>query len=168
MQQLFDIIDPISAYLIVGLGAAFIIMLIMIIVLFGKLKAFSKKRNAVLEDAKVGDIVDCLSEQADKLEKIFMHLEKIDSKQADITKELSYCIKNVGIARFDAYSDVGGQQSCAIVLTDSHKNGIVLSNLYGRQDSRIYIKKLSNGNAERPLSEEEIKALDSSSNGVKQ
>ena len=167
MQQLTEVINPISAYLILGLAAAFIVVLIMLISVFGKLKALGKKRFATLEEGRVGDIVDCLSDHAQKLEEILAHLEKIDNNQASMEKELSFCIKNVGMARFDAYSDVGGQQSCAMALTDSHKNGIVLSNLYGRQDSRIYIKMLKDGNAERPLSDEEIKALESSNNEAK-
>jgi hypothetical protein len=39
----------------------------------------------------------------------------------------------------------------AVVLLDSEANGVALSGLYGRQDSRVYAKAIYKGQGERPL-----------------
>jgi hypothetical protein len=69
------------------------------------------------------------------------------------------CLKKVGIVRYNAFDDVGGEQSFAVALLDSDANGVVISGLYGRQDSRVYAKAIYKGQGERPLSDEEQQAL---------
>ncbi len=64
------------------------------------------------------------------------------------------------MVKFDAFEDVGGEQSFVAALLDSSKNGIVLSSLYGRQESRLYAKGIVNGEGDRALSDEERRALD--------
>jgi len=86
-------------------------------------------------------------------------VDDLRAMQAEQGKTLEGCLARVGIVRYDAFNDVGGEQSFAVVLLDSKANGVALSGLYGRQDSRVYAKAISAGQGERPLSDEEQQAL---------
>jgi hypothetical protein len=70
------------------------------------------------------------------------------------------------VVRFNAFDDIGGEQSFAVALLDANGNGVVLSSLYGRQDSRLYAKTIAGGEPDRPLSSEEKRALDQALTGV--
>lgn len=61
--------------------------------------------------------------------------------------------------RFNAFDDTGGNQSFALALLDGDGDGFVLSSLHSRQATRLYIKRISAGTSELPLSEEEAQAV---------
>jgi len=67
--------------------------------------------------------------------------------------------QRIGLVRFDAFDDVGGEQSFALALLDAHGSGVVLSNLFGRSESRMYAKCITEGKPEHTLSSEEQEAV---------
>ncbi len=68
-------------------------------------------------------------------------------------------LQHVGLTRFDAFEEVGGQQSFAIAVMDEDRNGFVLSSVYSRADVRVYAKSLEGGQSSHPLTAEERRAL---------
>lgn len=159
MYLVSDFIKIYSAEIIVGLLLLSLILLVCVISLSVRFSRFVKNRNAKLDSGQVGDIVDYIKEQSDLLLNIQGKLRDISVKQDEQSITIDSCVQNVGLVRFNAFEDVGGEQSFAIALLDAKKNGAIISSLYGRQDSRCYIKGIRNGAGERTLSEEEKKAL---------
>jgi hypothetical protein len=84
------------------------------------------------------------------------HLNQV-SKQLENAAKLS--LQHLGVVRFDAFSDVGGQQSFAIALVDGHGNGVVISSLASRQATRTYAKPLQRWQTDYALTEEEKEAI---------
>ncbi len=69
------------------------------------------------------------------------------------------CLQRVGFVRFDAFQDTAGQQSFALALLDNQGNGVVITSLFGRHESRCYAKPIVKGGSSFPLSEEERRAV---------
>ena len=160
MQEVINFLKANDAYFILGLAILSLILLIYAIVLSSKLAKISKSRSTRLAEGQAGDIADCLTDHADMLTKFNSRMDEINSNQVELNSDLQKCLRRIGIIRFNAFDDVGGEQSFALALLDANKNGVIISNLYGRQDSRLYAKGIVNGNGERALSEEERKALE--------
>ena len=148
-----------DAYFLLGLCVGSLILLISTISLARKLARLSRRRSGKLEEVQVGDIVDCLADHSSALTEMRALLDGIAGVQAEQGETLARCLKKVGIVRYNAFDDVGGEQSFAVALLDSDANGVVISGLYGRQDSRVYAKAIFKGQGERPLSDEEQQAL---------
>lgn len=68
-------------------------------------------------------------------------------------------IKHTGFVRYDAFEDVGGQQSYSLCLLDSRRNGYIITYLTGRNSTRSYAVQVQEGQASRKLSNEENQAL---------
>jgi len=68
-------------------------------------------------------------------------------------------VQRTAIVRFNAFPDTGSDLSFAIALLDANNNGVVLSSLYSRSESRIYAKPIQNGKSTYALSDEERDAL---------
>jgi hypothetical protein len=137
-----------------------IALLVWSILLFRRVSRLMRRRSSVLADAQTGDIVDAI-------EALVARADGVDSDmrglRADFQRHemvLDTCIKHVGAIRFDAFDDVGGEQSFAVALLDSHGDGMALSVIYGRQDSRVYSKSIKAGKSDRTLSGEEQRAID--------
>jgi len=64
------------------------------------------------------------------------------------------------VVRYDAFGDMGGQLSWSVALLDDAGNGMVLTSIHGRSDSRTYAKNIRAWVCEQQLSPEEQEAID--------
>lgn len=159
MREIVHFLRINDAYFVLGLSALSLILLVCCISLSAKLSRLNKRRGAKLEEGHVEDILDRLFEQSTALAKLQDQLDTLGTQQAQQAETLSNCLQNVGMVRFDAFDDIGGEQSFSLALLDTKNNGIAFSSLYGRQYTRLYAKAIKNGKSEHPLSNEEQNAL---------
>ena len=108
------------------------------------------------EDANLtvalGNLAARLSETTARTERLVACTEQIDAA-------LAHTVQGIGLVRFRAFQDTGGDQSFSLALTDGEGNGVVISALYGRGATRIYAKPIQAWLSVKPLGEEEEKAL---------
>lgn len=87
-------------------------------------------------------------------------MQNIQEEFKKIRKETLKSIQKVGIVRFQAFKDTGGDQSFAITLLDNNEDGFIISSLHGRDVSKMYIKQVENGESQNyKLTEEEQESL---------
>ncbi len=79
---------------------------------------------------------------------------------AQLQDQMYYSLQRVGVVRFNPFEDTGGDQSFALVLADAFGNGVVMSSLYRRGDSRIFAKPLTQWQSSYALSTEEQQAIE--------
>jgi Protein of unknown function (DUF4446) len=84
---------------------------------------------------------------------------RLDGRVGTAEERLDAAIAFRGLVRFDAYNEMSGQQSVAIALLDAEQSGIVLSSIHHRDQARLYVKHVVQGEPEYPLSPEEIEAV---------
>lgn len=68
-------------------------------------------------------------------------------------------VRRVGLLRYDAFEDVGGRLSFSCAMLDDHGDGVVVTSINGRQDTRVYAKPVSDGKSAYNLSTEEEEAI---------
>ncbi len=70
-----------------------------------------------------------------------------------------HSLQRVGLVRYQAYHDVGGDHSFALALLDSAGGGVVVNSLYHRDRCRVYAKPVSGWRSPITLTEEEVAAI---------
>jgi hypothetical protein len=68
-------------------------------------------------------------------------------------------LRHIGMIRFNPFEDTGSDQSFAIALLDDARDGIVLSSLHGRANTRLFAKPVENGVSRPTPSDEESQAI---------
>jgi hypothetical protein len=68
-------------------------------------------------------------------------------------------LRHLAVVRYDAFGDTGGQLSWSAALLDDHGNGVVLTAIHGRNDTRTYAKSIAAFDCDQPLSPEEADAI---------
>lgn len=144
-------------------GVAFpaaLALLALATIVLALLHARSDRRwGALLRGADGQGIESLLQEHL--AEKIRMEVE-IESLMARVRRmeEASRSAKrHVGLVRFDAFDEIGGEQSFAVAVIDERGDGLVLSSIVGRETCRVFAKSVVAGRSERELSGEERRAL---------
>lgn len=86
-------------------------------------------------------------------------IASLEAQIEQLNSTLQGCLQRVGLVRFDAFDNTAGQQSFSVALLDNHGNGVVITSLFGRSESRCYAKPVTRGNSSHRLTEEEIAAI---------
>ena len=68
-------------------------------------------------------------------------------------------LRHVGVVRYDAFGDMGGRMSFSAAIYDDNGDGIVLSSINGRSETRTYAKPLEGLESDHSLSPEEEQAI---------
>ncbi|MHA3704493.1 DUF4446 family protein [Jatrophihabitans sp. YIM 134969] len=79
----------------------------------------------------------------------------LDSLRADVSASL----RRVALVRYDAFGDHGGRLSFSLALLDDTGDGVTLTSIAGRHETRVYAKGVSAGEGDRELSPEETQAV---------
>lgn len=96
----------------------------------------------------------------DSLQLVQETLQQFGQRLGLVEGRVSRSIQRVGVVNYDAYGDIAGGLSRSIALLDQEGNGVVISQLIGRADSRLYVKGVASGSGEEPLSPEETAAVE--------
>jgi Protein of unknown function (DUF4446) len=68
-------------------------------------------------------------------------------------------LRDVGIIRYDALNEMSGQLSFSLALLNTMGDGVVISSINGRAETRTYAKPVVAGKGEQELSPEEAQAV---------
>jgi len=68
-------------------------------------------------------------------------------------------LRHVAVVRYDAFGDMGGRMSFSAAMYDDHGDGLVISAINGRSETRSYAKGLKAFGSDQQLSPEEEDAI---------
>jgi hypothetical protein len=68
-------------------------------------------------------------------------------------------IQRVGVVRYNAFNDTGGDQSFAIAMLDSQGTGALFNGIFHRTECRVYAKPIQDWKSTYSLSDEEEEAI---------
>lgn len=68
--------------------------------------------------------------------------------------------QKVGIVKYDAFNQMGGQLSFSLALLDENDNGFILNSVHSTDGCYSYTKEIKKGLCDISLGDEEKKALD--------
>jgi uncharacterized protein YjiS (DUF1127 family) len=75
-------------------------------------------------------------------------------------------LRDVGIVRYDALNEMAGQMSFSLALLNALGDGVVVSSINGRAETRTYAKTVQAGEGVQELSPEESAAIRSAKSGL--
>jgi len=78
---------------------------------------------------------------------------------AALRLENAGALRHLAVVRYDAFGDMGGHLSWSLALLDDSGDGVVLTSIHGRSDSRTYAKSITAWTCEQQLSPEEDEAI---------
>ena len=76
-----------------------------------------------------------------------------------LRQDIAQALRHVAVVRYDAFGDMGGRLSFSAAIIDDAGDGLVLSTIHGRGESRTYAKGVVGGDADATLTPEERQAL---------
>ncbi|HKW78724.1 MAG TPA: DUF4446 family protein [Candidatus Limnocylindria bacterium] len=145
--------------LVLALGVV-VVALVVWVTLLQRSEALLRRRlRRVLPEGQATSLDQLLDGQSQRIEELAARLDALNKLHHELEEITHRTIQKVGVVRYNPFNDTGGDQSFAIALLDSMGNGIVVSSLHSRTDTRVFAKPVQAGRSRYPLSDEEQDAI---------
>jgi len=141
------------------LGVAVIVLAVWVAWLQRSDAVLRKRLRRLIGDGEGLGLDELLDKQFGRLDTVAERVEALNRLLHDLEAVSRQSIQKVGVVRFNPFADTGGDQSFAVALLDAQGNGVVLSSLHGRADTRIFAKHVQAGRSKHALSDEEQDAI---------
>ena len=147
-----------------GLG---LVAFVWVVVLSLKLRRVRAAQRTILS----GEETD-LAAHAASLQEAFVQLRDwveevasgLEGRVSGAEHRMDGCISHTSVVRYDAMNELSGQQSSTVALLDERQTGVVISSILHRDQARLYVKRVQDGNPEYELSPEEQQAVEAAMN----
>src|SRR5215210_9513272 len=157
---------------IVAVAAAGVAVVALVLAL---VLAFKLRRVRVAQRAVLGDRQRDIVAHSEELQTAFTQLrdwveesiEHFERRMGEVEQRIDGCVAYRSLVRYDAYNELSGHQSSSLALLDARKSGVVVSSIVHRDQARLYVKQLHEGESEIDLSPEEQEAVDTALSPVR-
>jgi len=107
------------------------------------------------------------------LEEVLREIDLNKKEEKEILKRLEeqeeknqFDIQKIGLVRYNPFSDTGGDQSFVLALLNGHDDGVVITSLHGRDQTRIFTKPVEKTKPSGyEFSKEETEAINKAKKG---
>ena len=91
---------------------------------------------------------------------------RLEERMATAEQRIDGCVAYTSLVRYDAMGELSGQQSSTMALLDGRRTGVVVSSILHRDQARVYVKQVRDGESELELSPEEHQAIEAAMAGA--
>ena len=103
--------------------------------------------------------VDVLARTREEFAELTMDVHELGKRVEGVRADLTLALRHVSVVRYDAYGDMAGRYSFSAALLDDTGDGLIITSIHGRQETRSYLKGIAQGRPDIPLSPEEQQAV---------
>lgn len=159
MDVLLKSLTQHSAHVLLILTGAVLVLSFLLIRISLRHARYQSKWKDLLQGSDGESLETLLHSQLRDRVRIEHAIADIETRLSKLDQALAVSKRHLGLVRYDAFDDVGGNQSFALAVYDDSGNGAVMTSIVGRSECRVYCKPLVNGRSERDLSQEEQRAI---------
>lgn len=141
-------------------GAALGVLAVLVAVAVAlRLRRLRRAYAAVAAGVEAGSLLADVARQHETIEALQHEVAGMRRELGGARADLADAIRHVAVVRFDAFDDMGGRLSFSAALLDDSGDGLVLTSIHARSETRAYAKGIQSGKCEQKLSPEEEQAI---------
>jgi hypothetical protein len=156
--------DELTLALAVLAGVLFVVLLALL-VLSLRLKKVRREYVVLRGDGEERDIVAAVARAMRRVEGIDKRVDGVVTSLQEHAATGRYALQRFGLVRYDAFEEMGGRLSFSAALLDDHGDGVLITSINGRTETRTYAKSIKQLTSDHNLSEEEREAIASAMAG---
>lgn len=164
MSNVTSTINSFIPFILIAMAVIIVLLFIVVIILFKAVGNVENKYRKLMRGANGKNIEQMLNARIEDIDNANLNSERALKAIDSLNEKMKGCVQKVSIVRYKAFEDIGSDLSFSIAMLDDNNDGIILTGIYGRQESTTYAKPIDKGISRYDLSEEEIAVLNEASN----
>lgn len=154
-----DLTQEQTTIALAALAALTLFCLLLVVILALKLRRARREYMTLRGDSGDRDIVAAVAHWVKQVKTIDERMDVMTVAQEELTAKARRSLQRFHMVRYDAFDDMGGRLSFSAALLDDHGDGVVITSINGRTETRTYAKPVQGLTSDHNLSEEEREAI---------
>ncbi|HAR92162.1 MAG TPA: DUF4446 domain-containing protein [Eubacterium sp.] len=149
------------------LGTIVLVIIVFVAVTFLqnlKIKRLMNRYESFMNGKDAENLGDAIEENFKQMNEIQKDYEATKQDIDETLQRMKSTFHKMGIVKYDAFKEMGGNLSFTLCLLDDMNTGFILNTMHGRDSSYTYVKEIIKGEAYATLGEEEKEALEKAIN----
>ena len=151
-------LDPV--YLIILLFLIQVLLFVMLISVNMKYNRLKTSYSSFMKGKDGKNLEESMLTRFSELDEIAEIAKKNQIDIQDIYKKMKLHYQKIGIVKYDAFHEMGGNLSFALTMLDENDNGWILNAMHSMEGCYTYIKEVVKGQSYIELAEEESESLE--------
>lgn len=147
-------------YILVGIAVVLLILLIILIVLITKYNKLKKRYDKFMKGKNASSLEDDMHGVFEDMKLLKNNVDKNKKDIRILYKNMEKTFQKLGIVKYDAFNQMGGQLSFSLALLDENNDGFIINSVHSSEGCYSYTKQIKGGTSGISLGEEEQQALD--------
>jgi hypothetical protein len=153
-------LDPtVRDVLVVATALVALLAVVLGVVALLQLRRIRRDLTLLAADGDAPSFVEAVARKTEEVRGLRLEVDDLAALLGRTRAELADALRHVSVVRYDAFGDMGGRLSFSAAMLDDGGDGLVLTAIHGRSETRSYIKGVKNGSSEASLSPEEQQAV---------
>jgi hypothetical protein len=140
----------------VALGA---VALLMALAAYLRLRRLRRDYLVLQDGGDRESFIGAAARQVEQIARLRGELSLAEKRLDLVRRDVAQALRHVAVVRYDAFRDMGGRMSFSAALLDDAGDGLVISAIHGRTETRSYAKGVKGGTSDQQLSPEERQAI---------
>lgn len=146
-------------YILAGIAAVLLILLIMLIVLIVKYSKLKKRYDKFMQGKNASSLEEDIHGVFEDMKLLKNSADKNKKDIRILYKNMERSFQRLGIVKYDAFNQMGGQLSFSLALLDENNDGFILNSVHSSEGCYTYTKEIRDGASQISLGAEEEQAL---------
>lgn len=151
-------IEELTLALAVVAGVALLAFLVTLFLAL-RLRGLRRKYKVLKGGKGDKDIVGVVSNALERVGAVEGRIDSLVEVQREQAELNRLALQKFYMVRYDAFEEMGGRLSFSAALLDEHGDGLVITSINGRTETRTYAKPVKALDSEHNLSDEEREAI---------
>lgn len=146
-------------YILAGIAAVLLIFLILLIILLVKYSRIKKRYDKFMSGKNAASLEDDMHGVFEDMKILKNNTDKNKKDIRILYKNLEKTFQKLGIVKYDAFNQMGGQLSFSLALLDENNDGFIINSVHSSEGCYSYTKEIKGGTSPISLGAEEEQAL---------
>jgi hypothetical protein len=142
-----------------GEGLLLLILFIWLGVVASRLRKLKVAHHKLMGDTGVDNMEEVMNKMHEHLSSLNQQQNEQIARLVHHEKRLSSLKGRIGVHRFNAFSDSGSDLSFSVAFVNDEQDGVVITGIYGREQTFLYAKPIDKGQSAYMLTPEEKTAI---------
>ena len=151
-------IDPFYLFIIIFILQ--IVFIVLYVLLNSRYRKLQRSYSTFMRGRSGKNLEKSIFKKFSELEEISEMVKENEKAVQDIRKKMEDHYQKVGIVKYDAFHEMGGNLSFVLTMLDQNDNGWIFNAMHSREGCYTYIKEIIKGESYIELSEEERQCLE--------
>lgn len=146
-------------YILAGIVAVLLILLILLIVLLAKYSKLKKRYDKFMQGKNASSLEEDMHGVFEDMKMLKNNADKNRKDIRILYKNMERTFQKLGIVKYDAFNQMGGQLSFSLALLDENNDGFIINSVHSSEGCYSYTKEIKGGTSPISLGAEEEQAL---------